>query len=275
MALKILSGIIIPYGQFTKAGSATVDFYPHTIAGDVEQPGGQDMMALGPDKPFISQPCKVVSLRHIEFTDIDATNLFQEPRGSEAKRFNINDSFDPTGHNSLTIKWNAQGQDAKIWEISYMVVGEVEGANPRNEEKPRVISGILVAKTGSREEGSATIHFNPHTITGDIDETQAEKNEIGPRKSFKGQPCKVVSIRQMTFWDDDTTSRGPLIQPPSLFDGGLQSLDISDTFDLDDPGKESLRITWKANNPDLTGIQLGGYHGIHEISYMVFGLVEP
>lgn len=125
MALRILSGLIIPRSGFRHSGSATIDFHPHSIGGDVVQPGGGDIEEVGPNEQFKSEPCKIVSLRRIRFADQDHSRRSQAVN-VDNKDFNINDSFDRTRRNSLTVSWDTDGRGAEIREISYMIIGDAE-----------------------------------------------------------------------------------------------------------------------------------------------------
>lgn len=123
MAMRVLSGIIIPRSGYRQSGSATIDFHPHRISGDVTQPNSSDIEEVGPDEPFNSEPCKTVSLRRIRFDDQDHSRP-SEAVNVDKKDFNIDDSFDRTRRNSLTVSWDTDGSGAEIREISYMIIGD-------------------------------------------------------------------------------------------------------------------------------------------------------
>jgi hypothetical protein len=122
MALRVLSGILKPRAGFTRSGSATIDFHPHSVAGDVDAVGAADSQALGPDMPFSSEPCKALSLRRIKLDDQDHSRP-SEAVGVDTKVFDINDEYDRTLRNSLKVSWVANGRGAEILEISYMIIG--------------------------------------------------------------------------------------------------------------------------------------------------------
>ena len=92
MATRVLSGVILPRSGFRHSGSATIDFHPHRISGDVDQPDSQDFEEIGPDEPFNSEPCKIVSLRRIRFDDQDHSRPSQAVN-VDKKDFDINDFF--------------------------------------------------------------------------------------------------------------------------------------------------------------------------------------
>ncbi len=123
MAMRVLSGLILPRSGFRHSGSATIDFHPHRVSGDVSQPVSGDMEEVGPDEPFNSEPCKVVSLRRVRFGDQDHSRP-SEAVNVDTKDFNIGDGFDRTRRNSLTVSWDTDGRGAEIREISYMIIGD-------------------------------------------------------------------------------------------------------------------------------------------------------
>jgi hypothetical protein len=123
MAMRVLSGVILPHPDFRHCGSATIKFHPHSVSGDVSPIESEDMEEAGPDAPFNSEPCKTVSLRRIKFDDQDHSRP-SEAVNVDRKGFNIDDKFDGTRKNSLTVLWEADGSGAEIREISYMIIGD-------------------------------------------------------------------------------------------------------------------------------------------------------
>jgi hypothetical protein len=127
MAQRVLSGLILPKAGFRQAGTATIDFSPHSISGDVIQPGREDMAAFGPNDDFNSEPCKTVSLRRVIFSDQDHSR----PRDAvnvDRKEFDIGDDYHRAGgkFTSLVVNWDTDGRGAEIREISYMIIGETD-----------------------------------------------------------------------------------------------------------------------------------------------------
>jgi len=123
MATRILSGIIKPRAGFRHSGSATIDFRPHNVSGDVDPVGAADWQTIGPEGAFNSEPCKTLSLRRIKLDDQDHSRP-SEAVGVDMKIFDINDEFDPTRRNSLRVSWVTNGRGAEIYEISYMIIGD-------------------------------------------------------------------------------------------------------------------------------------------------------
>lgn len=120
MAIKVISGILfVPKNTNRNAGSATIDFNPHTVNGDAD---GFNMTEIGPNnKPFKSKPCFTVSLRSIGMTDSTDEDITR----SRWEDWEINTRLDPTQRNSMVVSWSTKG-DPTIHEISYMIIGEVE-----------------------------------------------------------------------------------------------------------------------------------------------------
>ena len=108
----------------------------------------------------------------------------------------------------------------------------------------RVLTGVLVPQ---ERNGRATIHFNPHTVTGDADGRELE--ETGTSGDFISRPGKVVSMREFRVEDKDT-----------LFGGGEK-----DWFRITDHGwtTNHLVIEWSCEKGAT----------IAEISYLIVGEV--
>ncbi len=114
MALRILTGVIIPKSDSKKSGSATVSFNPHKVTGDAK---GVELDNAGSAGDFRNRPGKVISLRQVKIRDKDTFT-----GGSENDRLKIND--DPVTTSSLVVRWKATG-GSDIEELSYMIVGDV------------------------------------------------------------------------------------------------------------------------------------------------------
>jgi tRNA U55 pseudouridine synthase TruB len=106
----------------------------------------------------------------------------------------------------------------------------------------RILTGVLTPKERS---GTATIHFHPHTVTGDAD--GVEREETGASGTFISRPGKVLSIREFRVEDKDT------------FWGGSE--------------KDWFRITdhdWTTNHLEVEwSCESGAW--IREISYLIVG----
>lgn len=108
----------------------------------------------------------------------------------------------------------------------------------------RVVSGVLVPRAGSRQNGSATVTFNPPAITGDAD--GIELNVSGAAGRFEQPPGKLVAVR------DFRVSDASFFQPPQI-----------DMFTVDDdaPTQDYMTIRWNTSG--------GGE--IRELSVLVMG----
>lgn len=59
------------------------------------------------------------------------------------------------------------------------------------------MTGVLVPEAGAATTGGATIHFNPHQVTGDAD--GQDLNEWGDGGDFDQPPSAVVSLKQVSI----------------------------------------------------------------------------
>jgi hypothetical protein len=120
MALRVLSGVILPAAGFRSNGDATIDFVGHAITGNVDACPRDKMHQMGPSVAFNGEPCVIVALRRVRFNDQDHS------RPSEAhndqKDLNVDHSLD--GTQRMRVHWKTDGAGAEIREISYMVVGD-------------------------------------------------------------------------------------------------------------------------------------------------------
>lgn len=109
----------------------------------------------------------------------------------------------------------------------------------------RILTGVIMV---SKREGSATISFNPHTVTGEA--SGAELRASGADGNFAELPGKVVSLRQIRVSDKNT------------YWGGSQT----DMFTINDDAitRHNLVVRWSSS----------GGSQIEEISYMIVGEVE-
>lgn len=112
----------------------------------------------------------------------------------------------------------------------------------------RILTGVLVTE---RQDGTATIHFNPHDVTGQAE--GVERSQTGSGGDFMSRPGKILSIRQFHFFDSDSHWGG---------DDSRERFNINDdTWDRD-----KLEVTWSSK----------GSSRIQEISYLIVGVTrEP
>jgi hypothetical protein len=123
MALRVLSGIIKPSSGFRHRGNAVIDFADHSVNGNVDAVGSQWMEQIGPNAPFNEEPCKMLALRWITFSDQDHSRP-SEAVNVDRKSFDIDSWLDPTMGNRLNVRWETDGIGSEIREISYMIVGD-------------------------------------------------------------------------------------------------------------------------------------------------------
>jgi len=130
MATKILSGLILPNDEHKQKGNAFINLNNHSLTGDIRSPvlsdsSSQYHQTIGPaNERFNSEPCKIVALREITFADLDHSRP-SEAVNAETKTFSINTSLDVQGEPQvLTVSWKTAGNNAKIIEISYLIIGD-------------------------------------------------------------------------------------------------------------------------------------------------------
>ena len=114
MALKIMSGIVIPSKQ---NGYIKVMFDDHAIE-HISDGGVVEKKTLGPEGNFKKVPTKMVALRQIKVQTVVAPAVGGP---SSLEKFKIGDYVNKQ---RLKITWSA-GKHSTIEEISYMVIGEV------------------------------------------------------------------------------------------------------------------------------------------------------
>jgi hypothetical protein len=148
MVLKILSGVIRPEGTHQGAGSATIDFSPHDVSGDIRPMLEHDFESHGPDDPFGSEPNVIVALKDLYYAHADDTGLISFPGGVESMGFSLDTKFTtPTKRQGLEVSWSTEalieGQDdpqgrntARIREISYLIIGDTEEDEYDEDREP-------------------------------------------------------------------------------------------------------------------------------------------
>ena len=112
----------------------------------------------------------------------------------------------------------------------------------------RTISGVITVKADHQRGGNATIFFNPHSVSGDINRgsTSLERLETGPARRFNRTPSKVVSLRRIEA-ADKTSGRAQ-----------SRGWNINDGINRD-----KLDVTWSTYSGSF----------VREISYLVIGEV--
>jgi hypothetical protein len=133
MALKIISGLLLPNSRERAAGSAIIKF---SDGAAVEGGGAKftEVTVIG-SGAFTGLPCKQISLRHIVFTDSDRSGVF--PILFDASRhafFNLDDDFVIENGNvtGLKVTWHAgpvsekSERRSEIMEISVLIIGETK-----------------------------------------------------------------------------------------------------------------------------------------------------
>lgn len=138
LALKLLSGILVVSN--TQSGTATIDFTRHHITGNVHRTRSR-RQTMGPIGSFKDAPCYIVVPR--EFKVVEAADFKDHPGNEDHGLFDRID--DPTEHDKFTINsnitkdgleifWHVASfgdprgrprSQSRIYEISYMVAGEV------------------------------------------------------------------------------------------------------------------------------------------------------
>lgn len=126
MASRTLSGILLPSHGHRTVGRAVIHFLPHRVEGDVEPPAPEDFAAVGPEARFAAQPAKIVALRRLSVRYTDRDSILGGEGRTYHEEWNLDDWFDGTGRESLTVRWECGGA-SEIREIGYMIVGETEG----------------------------------------------------------------------------------------------------------------------------------------------------
>ena len=108
----------------------------------------------------------------------------------------------------------------------------------------RILTGVLIPRQIS---GNATIHFNPHAITGDAD--GIELNAWGDAGDFDEPPGRMVSLRHITVQDRNR----------AFGQTGI----VEEQFQIEDqpPSTHRMVVRWRATN----GAE------IKEIGYIIVG----
>lgn len=131
MALKIISGMLLPLAGHRSTGSAVIDLATAEVVGT----GGarlSELVVVGSGE-YTGVPCRQLSLRHIVFQDSDRSGvipiLFDATRSAF---FNIDDELvvEDGKVTALKVNWcagpgsEARDRKSEIMEISLLIVGE-------------------------------------------------------------------------------------------------------------------------------------------------------
>jgi hypothetical protein len=114
MALKILTGQVVPRAEKRTGGTAKISFDPHLVGGDAT---GGSINTIGSGR-YTHTPGIVVALRDFVVKDD------RSPRGDLTlqDRFRIDTGV--LDRARLAVNWRCE-TGAQIREISYLIVGEV------------------------------------------------------------------------------------------------------------------------------------------------------
>lgn len=108
----------------------------------------------------------------------------------------------------------------------------------------RILTGALIPRQAL---GNATIHFNPHAVTGDADGVNLE--EVGDSGDFEQPPCGFVSLKHFTVQDRNRADNSARIEIEEC------------QFKGEVPTEDQMVVRWRATN----GAE------IREIAYMIVG----
>jgi hypothetical protein len=114
MALKILTGQIVPGSRNRNRGTATINFDRHEVTGDAT---GGSINTIGGGR-YIDKPGILVALR--DFIAQDRRKASEDFLAQD--RFRIDTGV--LNRDRLEVEWECES-GAQIVEISYLVVGEV------------------------------------------------------------------------------------------------------------------------------------------------------
>lgn len=133
MALKIISGLLLPTAGDRSIGSVTVSLTDGKIISGSDA-RFTDVRIIGSGN-YVGEPCQQISLRHIVFSETDKAGILSKVFDPQQHlSFNINDEFvvEDGVAKALKISWVAgpRGDDSahrsEIVEISVLVIGETK-----------------------------------------------------------------------------------------------------------------------------------------------------
>lgn len=114
MALKILTGQVVPDARSRRRGTATINFDRHEVTGDAT---GGSVSTIGSGR-YTRTPGILVALR--DFIAQDRRRASED--ASQQDRFRIDTGV--LNRDRLEVEWECE-YGAQINEISYLIVGEV------------------------------------------------------------------------------------------------------------------------------------------------------
>lgn len=132
MALKIISGLLLPTAGDRSIGSATISLRDGSLLGSGEA-RFTDARIVG-SGDYVGEPCQQISLRHIVFSEAPNAGLLSKVLDpAKHLSFNINDEFVMENGKAVALKvsWVAgprgdAGHRSEIVEISVFVIGEAK-----------------------------------------------------------------------------------------------------------------------------------------------------
>ena len=113
MALKILTGVLVPDAVNQAAGQAVIEFDPHQVTGNAN---GENLNDGGESGDFNVEPSAVVSLQEVQVLDSDT---FFGPTLQQL--FSV--THDPPSTSRMEVNWVTSDGGA-IRRISYMIIGD-------------------------------------------------------------------------------------------------------------------------------------------------------
>lgn len=105
----------------------------------------------------------------------------------------------------------------------------------------RILSGVVRPEWEKRAGGTATITFNPHTVSGDVVQvSEDDRQSTGPDAPFASEPHKIVSLREIRYGHADDDTHGAI---------GMESMRyrVDDEFTTEDD-RHGLVVKWEAQS---------------------------
>ena len=111
MALRIVSGFLMPKTSHQNSGYATIELKSNSIVDGSQNAWLMSRCTYGGTTHYDNEPCKAISIRA----------FYGQPDS-----INLSDYFfgDVTGYEKVEIYWNCEDSNAKITEITYFFAGE-------------------------------------------------------------------------------------------------------------------------------------------------------
>ena len=153
MPLRVLSGVVCNEDG-PVADQVMIGFSPHVVISAPQQVEVVDMRTIGPEGRFLDVPAEHVALRELDFRIMGFIVT------SARTRFFISTT---TTLDQITISWSKGSRTLGIApEISYMIIGEVEGSGSGGGQPP--IGSPTPGTPGG--DGGPPITPPPGTTTG-------------------------------------------------------------------------------------------------------------